>query len=171
MVGVQVHHYHASCSWSGSTGTGYSAYGRAHEVRVDPTHTALALSADPAFLGDPERLNPEQLLLVAAASCQLLSFLAVAARARVDVVSYTDEAETVMPETPRPTRISEIRLQPDITVLAPAVEERVRELVAVAHRECFIANSPRCSVRVEPIVRILAQREEDAAGLSPDLGG
>ncbi len=33
-------------------------------------------------LGDPALLNPEQLLLAAASSCQFLSFLAVAARSR-----------------------------------------------------------------------------------------
>ena len=43
--------------------------------------------------GDPAVLNPEQLLLMAASSCQMLWFLHLAAKARMDVVAYEDEAE------------------------------------------------------------------------------
>ena len=42
--------------------------------------------------GDPAVLNPEQLLLMAASSCQMLWFLHLAAKARIDVVAYDDEA-------------------------------------------------------------------------------
>ncbi len=52
---------------------------------------SLAVSADPAFHGDDRLWNPEQLVVLATASCQLLSFLAVAARARLDVVRYEPE--------------------------------------------------------------------------------
>jgi len=43
-------------------------------------------------------------VVLAAGSCQLLSFLAVAARARLDVVAYEDDAEGVMPEGDHPVR-------------------------------------------------------------------
>ena len=66
------------------------------------------LSGDPAFGGNAELPNPEALLVVAASSCQLLSFLAICARARIDVVDYSDEAEAVMPEDDKPVRITAI---------------------------------------------------------------
>src|SRR5690606_18192819 len=115
-----------------------------------PAEAELALSAEPAFGGEPGRLNPEQLLVLSAASCQLLSFLAVAARARLDVRDYRDDAVAVMPEASRPVRISEIVLRPRITLAAGPSEERVRHLVEVAHRECFIANSLATPVRIDP---------------------
>jgi len=92
------HIYRTTLAWSGSTAPGYDAYDRAHEVSAPPAEAALALSGDPAFRGDPARLNPEQLLVAAASSCQLLSFLAIAARSGVDIRSYTDQAEGEMPE-------------------------------------------------------------------------
>jgi organic hydroperoxide reductase OsmC/OhrA len=147
-----VHHYTASCSWHGSTATGYEAYDRSHDVEAPPAATSLALSSDPAFRGDPARLNPEQLLVMAAASCQLLSFLAVAARARIDVVDYQDDADGEMPEDVRPMRITRITLRPRITIRGDVDEARVRHLVEVAHRECFIANSLNTDVVVEPEV-------------------
>jgi organic hydroperoxide reductase OsmC/OhrA len=151
---VTVHHYSANCSWSGSTAAGYETYDRTHLVGAGPNE--LTLSSDPAFLGDPARLNPEQLLVLAASSCQLLSFLAVAARARLDVRAYRDEATATMPEEPRPMRLAEIVLRPDIVLAPGPSEERVRHLVEVAHRECFIANSLATPVRVEPTVTFTA---------------
>jgi organic hydroperoxide reductase OsmC/OhrA len=135
------HRYRATCTWTGSTGVGYEHYDRAHTVTCPPAPETLALSSDPAFRGDPGRLNPEQLLLAAAVSCQLLAFLAVAARARVDVLAYADDAEADMPEDDPPLRITAIRLRPRITVAPGTNVDKVHRLVALAHQECFIANS------------------------------
>ena len=147
-----VHAFRALCAWSGSTADGYPAYDRSHRGSAPPAEPELALSSDPAFFGDPARLNPEQLVLLAAASCQLLSFLAVAARARLDVRDYRDDATALLPEAVRPVRLSEIVLRPRITLAEGPTEERVRHLVEVAHRECFIANSLATPVRVEPLI-------------------
>jgi organic hydroperoxide reductase OsmC/OhrA len=97
-------------------------------------------------------LNPEQLVVAAAASCQLLSFLAVAARARIDVRDYDDEAEGVMPEDDPPTRLTLLVLRPTIRVAPGTSEERVNRLIEIAHRECYITNSLRTEIWVEPTV-------------------
>jgi organic hydroperoxide reductase OsmC/OhrA len=149
---TQTHRYAVRCTWTGSTGVGYDGYDRAHQAAAPPAEAALRLSADPAFRGDPALLNPEQLVVLAASSCQLLSFLAVAARARIDVVDYQDQAEGVMPEGDPPMRITRIVLRPRITIDGSVAEDRVRHLVEVAHRECFIANSLRTEIVVEPTI-------------------
>ncbi|HEV3135331.1 MAG TPA: OsmC family protein [Acidimicrobiia bacterium] len=152
---ARVHRYTVSSTWRGSTGAGYEAYDRSHEVEATRGGVTLALSADPAFRGDATLLNPEQLLVMAASSCQLLSFLAVAARARIDVIEYRDDAEGEMPEDDPPMRITRITLRPQIVVWEDVNEARVRHLVEVAHRECFVANSLRTEVVVEPEISIL----------------
>lgn len=149
-----VHRYQARTSWSGSTAAGYDAYDRTHTGLAPPADATLALASDPAFRGDPTLLNPEQLLLLAASSCQLLSFLAVAARARVDVRSYEDEAEAEMPEADRPVRVTAITLRPRVVVGPGTTIERVEHLLGVAHRECFIANSLRPDIAIEARVVI-----------------
>jgi organic hydroperoxide reductase OsmC/OhrA len=146
-----VHRYRARTACSGSTAAGYDAYERAHEASCPPAQAALGLSSDPAFHGDPTKPNPEQLLVLAASSCQLLSFLAVAARARVEVTGYEDDAEGVMPEDDPPLRITRIVLRPRITVAGDTPEARLRRLVETAHEHCFIAQSLRSEVVVEPI--------------------
>src|SRR5579862_4140785 len=127
------HHYTVTCRWSGSTAQGYEAYSRAHEITVPPAKAALKLSSDPAFRGDPALLNPEQLLVMAASSCQLLSFLAVAARKRIDVVEYEDQAEGFMPEDVKPVRITRIVLKPRIVVKGGTDEAAVLKAVEIGH--------------------------------------
>ena len=150
MDSATVHRYEVGCAWTGSTGVGYDAYDRTHTATATPAIDALAMSADPAFLGDAAAVNPEQLLVLAASSCQLLSFLAVAARARIDVIAYTDHAEAVMPEDDLPVRITIITLRPQIQLRGVVGEDRLRHLCEVAHRECYIANTLTADVRVEP---------------------
>ena len=158
-----MHQYHVSCAWQGSTGVGYDTYDRGHTAEAPPAVTPLALSADPTFRGDPALLNPEQLLVLAAASCQLLSFLAVAARSRLDVIRYEDDAEGFMPEDDPPLRVTRIVLRPHITMRAgdrhagraDALVERVHHCCEVAHRECFIANSLTTEIVIEPTVDVV----------------
>lgn len=146
---ARVHQYRCRLDWTGSTGAGYDGYDRTHRMSCPPAGAELQLSSDPAFGGAPDLLNPEQLLVAAASSCQMLSFLAFAARARIDVVSYVDEAEGVMPEDDKPMRITEIVLRPRIEIAGGADEERVRHFVERAHAACFIANSLRSEITIE----------------------
>ena len=145
------HTYSTHLSWQGSTGAGYGGYPRDHTA-VAPPSPQIPLSADPHFGGEAGRVNPEQLLVMAASSCQLLSFLAGAARAGVDVIGYEDEAEGVMPAGGRPVSIERIRLAPVVRVAAGTDHQQVRELLHQAHEECYIANSLRTTVTVEATV-------------------
>lgn len=155
------HTYHATVAWEGSTAGGYTAYARDHEGAAPPASEGFALSADPHFRGDGARANPEQLLVLAASSCQLLSFLHVAASAGLDVVDYTDDAEGVMPEDVRPQRLTRITLRPRVLVAAGSDVSRFDALVHEAHESCFIANSLTTEVVVEATVE-LALKEKPA---------
>ena len=146
----RVHRYETRCHWRGSTADGYAAYSRVHTAGATPAAVQLTLASDPAFRGDPSLLNPEQLLVISASSCQLLSFLAIAAQAGVDVVEYDDAAQAVMPEDDPPIRITSITLRPRIVVGPGTDVGRVGELCEQAHHECYVANSLRTEIRVEP---------------------
>jgi organic hydroperoxide reductase OsmC/OhrA len=86
-------------------------------------------------------------------SCQLLSFLAVAALAGIDVLEYTDEAEGIMPDDSRPMRLTGIVLRPRIVATGGTVE-RIERLVHKAHQQCYIANSLTTEVTVEPTIEV-----------------
>lgn len=142
------HSYPVALSWQGSTGEGYAAYSREH--RVAPAElTGLTMSADPHFGGDQALTNPEHLVVMAASSCQLLSFLAVAARARLDVLDYVDAAEGTMPEGNSPMSITDIALRPVVTVAPGSRLDQLERLTRIAHQECFIANSLRSRITID----------------------
>jgi len=142
--------YTSHLVWQGSTASGYRAYSREHRVVARPATSELRLSADAQFRGDPTLLNPEQLVVMAASSCQLLSFLAVAARAGIDVVDYEDEATGFMTaDGDGRLSLTTIDLSAVITVAPGTDAGAVRRMVDEAHEECYIANSLRAKVRVD----------------------
>ncbi|MDR2998281.1 MAG: OsmC family protein [Microbacterium sp.] len=154
---MTTHTYSSELEWTGSTGDGYRAYGRAHAVGLGEAGS-LTVSADPAFRGDAALPNPEQLLLAAANSCQLLSFLAVAALAQIDIVHYRGSAEAIMPTDADPVRITGMTLNVAVTARG-AGEWRVRELIQTAHQQCYIANTLATPVTVIADVEILENAE------------
>lgn len=139
--------YEARTSWSGSTGVGWESYDRPHSATAAPAEQELTLTTGESK-GDPGLLNPEQLVVMAASSCQLLWFLHLAAKARIDVVEYEDHAEAEMPED----RLTRIVLRPRIVVASEVGDERIAHLCELAHEHCNIANSLTTEVSVEPRV-------------------
>ena len=151
---THVHTYRSQLTWEGSTAVGYEHYERAHRVVMPPAEGDLTLSSDPAFRGDERLPNPEVLLLSAASSCQLLSFLAIAARSGIDVLSYVDEAEALMPEDDPPMRIARIVLRPRIVVAEGSPVERVERIVHKAHDQCYVANTLNAEMALEPEISV-----------------
>jgi organic hydroperoxide reductase OsmC/OhrA len=154
---MKTHRYETRLHWSGSTGLGWEGYDRTHTAVAQPAKQEVRLTTGESQ-GDPRILNPEQLVVMAASSCQMLWFLHLAAKARIDVIEYTDDAGGVMPEDDRPTRLTQITLRPRITIAGEASEERVRKLVETAHEYCYIANSLTTEMSIEPRIEIRAER-------------
>jgi organic hydroperoxide reductase OsmC/OhrA len=147
---VPVTTYTTRLRWEGSSGIGWEDYDRAHMASAPPAEQEIRLTTGESK-GDPSILNPEQLVVMAASSCQALWFLHLAAKARIDVVAYEDDATAMMPED---EGLSEIVLRPRIVLGAEASEERVRKLLDTAHRHCNIAKSLRTPISIEARVEV-----------------
>ena len=80
-----------------------------------------------------------------------LSYLYLAAEARIIVTAYFDRAEGIM-EVGRDGagRFKSVVLHPIVTVAAGSDVERARNLHTPAHEMCFIANSVNFPVGCEP---------------------
>ncbi len=140
----KIHRYHATIAWTGNRGTGtnhYSAYSRDHEIHC-PGKPVIAMSSDPAFRGDPNRYNPEELLVASISSCHMLWYLHLCAKAGVTVIAYEDSAEGRMEESANGSgRFTEVVLHPTITIAVGADAVLAEGLHVNAHEKCFIANS------------------------------
>lgn len=124
-------------------------YTRDHTV-VWGTGQSGQVSAAPEYRGNPTLPNPEELLVGALCSCHMLTFLAVAARKRHVVLSYTDNAVGTLAKDDRSLLcVTEVVLHPVVTFETPVDAETLAQLHEAAHRGCFIANSVRTAVRVE----------------------
>jgi organic hydroperoxide reductase OsmC/OhrA len=151
---VNVRRYQARAHWTGSTGAGWEKYDRAHSASASPAEQELTVTTGEAK-GDPRQLNPEQLVVMAASSCQLLWFLHLAAKARIDVVEYEDHAEAEMPAE---GGIERITLRPRITIASEASEDRIGHLCHLAHKQCNVAKSLTAEIAVEPAVTVVGPR-------------
>ena len=158
------HRYTLTVRWTGNLGKGtasYRGYSRDHDIEI-PGLPKLRGSADPAFHGDRNRHNPEQLLLAALSQCHMLSFLHVAVKHGVVVTGYEDHAEGLM-RTNRDGsgQFESVTLRPRVTVAVPAMDSApaaggmpdaglLAELHAEANKLCFIARSVNFPVLHEP---------------------
>jgi len=139
-----VHHYEARTQWRKGGGANPMNHQLLFEGRA-----AVDASGAPQFKGDAARVNPEELFVSALISCQMLSYLALAARGGIDVLAYEDAGRGTMTIADKRMRFTEVELRPRITIAAGSDAEKARSLVEAAHQACFIANSVSCAVHVE----------------------
>ncbi|RKN08679.1 OsmC family protein [Streptomyces radicis] len=158
MARSREHEYDVSVRWTGNTGAGtagYRGYGRRHEVVAPGKTVTIPGSADPAFVGTPERWNPEELLVASLSQCHMLSYLALCSLQRIVVTAYEDGAHGTMRETPGGGgRFTEVVLRPVVTVADEGMVAKAIELHTRAHEICFVASSVSFPVRNEPTVRV-----------------
>lgn len=142
----------AQISWTlGADEFAYDHYSRDHTWSFDGGVTVPA-SANPAFLGHPGPVDPEEAFVAALSSCHMLTFLAIAARKRLLVRAYDDRAVGVMSKNAHGRlAVTSVTLHPTISWGAPAPgPETIDRLHHLAHEQCFIANSVTTEVTVAP---------------------
>ena len=153
-MSLHEHRYELTVRWTGNSGSGtasYRGYSRDHDILI-PGLPVLKGSADPAFHGDRERYNPEQLLLAALAQCHMLSFLHVAVKHGVVVTDYRDEALGLMTlNRDGSGQFERVTLRPHVTVADAAQVELAGQLHHEANQLCFIARSVNFPVEHEPV--------------------
>ncbi|TLD69892.1 OsmC family peroxiredoxin [Phragmitibacter flavus] len=131
-------------------------YSREHTWHFDGG-AVVAASPSPLVVPAPwsnaENVDPEEAFVASVASCHMLWFLHVAVDAGWLVTSYEDAAiGTMVKDANGKLWISRIVLRPKIVWGGPRVPDagEVHALHHRAHKECFIANSIKTEVVVEP---------------------
>jgi organic hydroperoxide reductase OsmC/OhrA len=131
-------------------------YSRAHTLTFDGG-AVVAGSSSPSVVplpwSDPSAVDPEELLVASLSSCHMLWFLDYARHAGVDVLSYLDEASGEMGQDSQGRVVMKtVTLRPNIVTAAPtASAAAIDALHQKAHAACFIANSVKSDVRIEPV--------------------
>jgi organic hydroperoxide reductase OsmC/OhrA len=153
-VTLDEHHYSLTVRWTGNRGSGtssYRDYSRDHDVEI-PGLPVLPGSADPTFHGDRSRYNPEQLLLTALAQCHMLSFLHVAVKHGVVVLSYEDNATGMLRlNRDGSGQFETVTLRPQVRVADPAHIALTEQMHHEANHVCFIASSVNFPLLHDPV--------------------
>ncbi|MCG9873969.1 MAG: OsmC family protein [Leptospiraceae bacterium] len=132
----------------------YDKYDRTHNIQFNGGQ-AITSSATKEFLGNDSHANPEELMAASLASCHMLTFLAIAAKKKLQVENYEDNPTAVLDKG------ASGRLEITKIILRPKVQfetgtsmdiETLNKLHESAHRNCFIGNSISSDVTIEPIL-------------------
>lgn len=98
-------------------------------------------------------LDPEQAFVASISNCHMLSFLAIAAKRGVKISKYVDHAVGLLSKNEEGRiAITKVVLRPEITFdmqEIPTTDE-IQRLHEMTSRNCFIANSVRTKIEVQP---------------------
>jgi organic hydroperoxide reductase OsmC/OhrA len=150
------HHFACHLTWIGSSRgptQSYESYDRTYRIEIEGKPPLVGSSAPP-YRGDGSLFNPEDWLVAALSACHCLSYLAIAARAELLVVSYEDRATGTMAMVDRRMRFREVTLRPRVHVAPGSDLDLARAFHKDAHEQCFIANSVNFPVTNEPEILI-----------------
>lgn len=148
--------FEAKVAWHrGAQSFADQRYSRRHEwifdggLRVPASSSPLSV---PVPMSDPAAVDPEEALVAAASSCHMLFFLAVAAQRGFVVDDYRDHALGFMQKNEEGNiAMTKIALRPAITFsLTPPDAAELAALHHAAHARCYIANSIKADIVVEP---------------------
>jgi organic hydroperoxide reductase OsmC/OhrA len=147
--------YQATVEWArGDANFLDNKYSREHMWHFDGGVTVKGSSSPhvvPVPYSNPSAVDPEEALIVALASCHMLSFLYVAAQHGFVVDEYRDEAIGKMGKNSAGKAwVSGVTLNPKVRFSGEKVPgaAEIQALHHQAHEECFIANSVKTDVRI-----------------------
>jgi organic hydroperoxide reductase OsmC/OhrA len=145
--------HHASVVWKRTSADfTYETYNRAHEVRYKSGAIVVPSSSAPEFRGDADRVDPEEAFVASLSACHMLTFLAICARKRITVESYEDDAVGLLEKDGGKLWIARVTLKPRVRFAAGTTIDAtaLADIHHKSHEECFIANSVKTDVTVEP---------------------
>jgi organic hydroperoxide reductase OsmC/OhrA len=141
--------HRATVEWQRSGEFRYETYSRGHTLRFDGISVPgnAAPGNIPSTVKNEAGVDPEQAFVAALSSCHMLWFLHLACQKKWIVERYVDDAVGTLDKS----WISRVTLRPKVTFSgrSPSAEEH-RALHHAAHEKCFIANSVKTEVIVEP---------------------
>jgi len=137
-------------------------YSRAHQWHFRGGRLVDATAAPdivPPPWSEPANVDPEQAFVAALSSCHMLFFLHFASRKGFLVQSYEDDAEGVLEKNDEgKMAFSHVTLRPLIAFAGDRIPDdtEMEALHESAHRHCFIANSVKTRIRIEPSLSTVA---------------
>jgi organic hydroperoxide reductase OsmC/OhrA len=119
-----------------------------------PGKPDIDIGSPPEFRGEPGVWSPEELLVGALNACLMLTFISMAQSKRVEFVAYESAAEGVLENIDGKFQITEVSVQPSLTLKSQADLESARTIMGEVEEHCFISNSIKAKVKLAPQFRV-----------------
>jgi organic hydroperoxide reductase OsmC/OhrA len=133
----------------------YLTYNRSHRLRfeggIEVVASAAASNIPSSAVGAPG-VDPEQAFVASISSCHMLWFLHLACQRKFVVERYTDEAVGLLAKNAEGREaVTRVTLRPRVSFSGtPPTESEHSALHSRAHERCFIANSVKSEIVLEP---------------------
>jgi peroxiredoxin-like protein len=126
----------------------------AHERRGNlrsPNLPTLEVVAPPEFQGHEGSWTPEHLYVASVNSCFMTTFLAIAHNSKLEVVSFSAAAMGKLEKVEGAGyQMTEIVLKPRLVIGNSRDLDRAARILEKAEKNCFISNSIKTAVKLEP---------------------
>jgi organic hydroperoxide reductase OsmC/OhrA len=114
----------------------------------------VEVGSGPEFKGETGIWTPEDMLVGAVNTCLMLTFLAFAYTKGIGVTAYESSAEGLLENVDGKYRITEVTVQPSLTLKSQADLEAARAIMDKVEENCFISNSITAQVKLTPQFRV-----------------
>ncbi len=105
------------------------------------------VGSPPQYGGDPNSLNPEEMLVAAVNSCLMLVFFHFVKRSDVEVVSYSSDAEGKVEKTKNGLRFTNVQVEAKVRLGNAGSAQKIKEIAQLAEKYCLVSGSLACPVQ------------------------
>ena len=120
----------------------------------------VEIATPPEFKGHEGRWTPEHLYVASVNACFMTTFLALAELSKLEFSSFSCDARGKLEKGEEHGYcITEIILRPHLVIDHSRDQERAGRILEKAEKNCFISNSIKTIVKLEPKINMAAAQE------------
>jgi organic hydroperoxide reductase OsmC/OhrA len=97
--------------------------------------------------GNPNSLNPEEMLVASVNSCIMLVFYHFVKKYGVEVASYHSDAEGKVEKTKNGLRFTNVEVRAKVSLGDAGSAEKIEEIARLAEQYCLVSGSLACPVQ------------------------
>ena len=143
----QEHFYDVSVHWTDN---------RRGTMNSDALDTMIEVATPPQFPKGVEGVwSPEHLFVAAINSCLMTTFLAIAENSKLNFSDFESKAVGKLEMMEGKYRMSEVVLNPVVTVANESDKARAIRLLEKSEAACLISNSVSSRIILNPLVRVI----------------
>ncbi len=148
------HEYEVNVFWQ----EGRKTLAQSPEITED-----IVIGTPPQFPGGEKDIwSPEHLFTAAVSSCYMTTFLALAEKSKLVLVNFQVGSKGTMRQTETGLAITEVLLEPVITIADEKEYDKAERIALKAHALCLITNSIKAKVTLMSSIEVKSKTAQNA---------